>query len=72
MSTLFQKYTFSPLVFIFPPMGPAEFAALVASIRERGLRDPIVVWREQIIDGRHRYLACIKAGVEPAVCASAR
>ena len=65
MSTLFQKYTFSPLVFIFPPMGPAEFAALVASIREHGLRDPILVWRDQIIDGRHRYLACIKAGVEP-------
>ena len=65
MIPLTPWFPFSPLAFIFPPMGPAEFAALVAAIRERGLRDPIVVWRDQIIDGRHRYLACIKAGVEP-------
>ena len=65
MIPLTPRFPFSPLVFIFPPMGPAEFAALVAAIRERGLWDPIVVWRDQIIDGRHRYLACIKAGVEP-------
>ena len=38
----------------------------MAGIRERGLLEAIVVWRDEIIDGRHRALACLKAGVEPA------
>ena len=62
---LLQEYTFSDLVLLGPVMSRDEFAALVASIRALGLLDPIVVWRGEIIDGRHRFLACIKAGVEP-------
>ena len=65
MSTLFQKYPFSDLVHIFPVMSREEFSALVASIRVHGLLEPIMLWRGEIIDGRHRFLACIKAGVEP-------
>ena len=66
MITTFLKYPFSSLVYLFPCMSPQEFDALVTSIREHGLLEPIVVWRGEIIDGRHRALACLKAGVEPA------
>ena len=60
------EYPFSSLVYLFRRMSPEEFARLVASIREHGLLEPIVVWRREIIDGLHRALACLKAGVEPA------
>ena len=65
MSTPIQWFPFSHLAFLFPPMNPAEFAALVDSISKHGQQDLIAVWRKQIIDGRHCCLACIKAGVEP-------
>ena len=65
MSSPIQPYPFSYLVNLFPRMTPAEFAALVASIREHGLRDPIWVWCGEIIDGQNHFLACIEAGVEP-------
>ena len=38
---------------------------MVESIRDGGLQRPITLWRGQIIDGRHRYEACLQAGVEP-------
>ena len=59
------KYTLSVLALIFPPLSQAEFQAMVQSIRERGLQKPVILWRGQIIDGRHRYEACLQAGVEP-------
>ena len=48
-----------------PPLSPARYARLLASIRAHGLRRPIVVWRGQVIDGLHRLKACAEAGVEP-------
>lgn len=45
---------------------PAEaLAGLVEDIKEHGLLEPIAVQGGQIVDGRHRYLACIQAGVDP-------
>ena len=65
LNDLFQEHPFNDLVHVFPVMTRDEFAALVASIRQRGLLDPITLWRGQIVDGRHRFLACIKAGAPP-------
>ena len=65
LNELLREHPFNDLVHVFPVMNRQEFAGLVASIREHGLLDPITLWRGQIVDGRHRFLACIKAGVPP-------
>ena len=58
-------YPISFLALAFPPLSPARYARLLASIRAHGLRRPIVVWRGRVIDGLHRLKACLEAGVEP-------
>ena len=58
-------YPISFLALAFPPLRPARYARLLASIRAHGLRRPIVVWRGQVIDGLHPLKACQEAGVEP-------
>ena len=59
------KYPIGALANLFPDMDENIFAGLVRSIREDGLREPILVWRGDVVDGRHRYRACLEAGVEP-------
>lgn len=49
----------------FPDMPAAQFKRLAEDIRENGLRHPIVLFEGRILDGRHRYRACIEVGVEP-------
>lgn len=54
-----DNFPVHPLAAIIPPMQDAQFAALVASISDIGLLDPIVVDCEhRIIDGRSRLRAC--------------
>lgn len=54
---------FHPLAEQYPLMSAAEIEALADDIREYGLVQPIVVWKQQIIDGRNRYLACTRYGL---------
>lgn len=53
-----------PYAEIFPPMEGTDFEALVASIKENGLRDAITLYEGAVIDGRNRQLACELADVE--------
>lgn len=55
---------FHPLANIFPLIEGDEFDKLVASIRDNGLRDPIVLHDGLVLDGRNRQRACEEAGVD--------
>lgn len=59
-----QAITFHPLANIFPLMDGEDFDALTTDIRDHGLREPIVLFEGQILDGRNRYRACAAAGVD--------
>jgi hypothetical protein len=50
---------------IFPLLDGAALEELVADIRMHGLREPIVTYRGEILDGRNRAIACQKANVKP-------
>jgi ParB-like chromosome segregation protein Spo0J len=52
---------------LFPLIEGDEFDKLVADIKANGLHDQIVLTHDgkQLVDGRNRFRACKKAGVEP-------
>jgi ParB-like chromosome segregation protein Spo0J len=55
-----------PLAERFPPLPPADFEALKRSIERHGLFEFIVVNRHnQVLDGRHRFKACVELGLDP-------
>jgi len=49
----------------FPPLSDAEFSTLKDDIKANGLRYPILVHDDQILDGWCRYQACRELGVVP-------
>jgi len=55
---------FHPLANIFPLLEGAEFDALAADIKARGLRQAVTVFEGLIIDGRNRVRACEAVGVD--------
>lgn len=54
-----------PACAAWPPLSAAELQALADDIRENGLLEPVVLIDGAILDGRHRWLACELASVEP-------
>src|ERR1700759_4026733 len=54
---------FHPLSNMFPLMKGEAFAALVADIKEHGVRDPMVVFQDKLLDGPNRWRAAEAAGV---------
>ncbi|MBT2748370.1 MULTISPECIES: ParB/RepB/Spo0J family partition protein [unclassified Lysobacter] len=56
---------FHPLCMALPDMADEPFKALVEDIRVNGLRHDIVLFEGAILDGRHRYRACLTCGVVP-------
>ncbi len=58
---------FHPTADFLPLMSDAEFESLVASIAAHGQREPVVLYRNRIVDGRHRYRACRQLGLSVKV-----
>ena len=63
-----QQYEIHPVADLFPLMSEAEYQGLKEDINENGQRESIVVWCEQIIDGRNRLRACNELGKTPEYC----
>ena len=60
-----MKFELHELCAIFPRMGGEEFEALKADIKANGLRQPIITYQGEILDGGNRYQACMDLGVKP-------
>lgn len=56
---------FHPLCELFPLIEGEEFDALCEDVQQHGLLEPITTYDGAIIDGRNRYRACKKTGIEP-------
>ena len=54
-----------PLSAAFPDLSDEEFKSLKDSIERNGQRDKILLFEDQILDGWHRYRACLELGKEP-------
>jgi phage N-6-adenine-methyltransferase len=54
-----------PIADIFPRMSAEDQVRLAHDIAERGLLEDIWTFEGQILDGRHRYAACVEAKVTP-------
>ena len=54
-----------PFAELFPPLSSPEFDRLCGDIAVNGLQEEIVVHEGKVLDGRHRYLACLARRVTP-------
>lgn len=50
---------------IFPMLDDAELQEMATDINKNDLQEPIVIYNDEILDGRNRYAACKIAGVTP-------
>jgi N6-adenosine-specific RNA methylase IME4/ParB-like chromosome segregation protein Spo0J len=62
-SRTYSEMKFHRLADLFPLIEGEEFDALVDDIRQYGQHEPVVLYQDQILDGRNRYRACLAAGV---------
>lgn len=60
-----KEYEFHELCLMFPPADDMTIEEMSFDIQTNGLKDPVVIYEGKILDGRNRYLACRKAGLEP-------
>ncbi len=54
-----------PLAALIPKMSQEEYDTLRDDIAAHGLYEPIRTYEGQILDGRHRYYACVELDIEP-------
>lgn len=59
------RRTFHPICKMLPRMSAEAFAQLKDDIEKNGLLEPIWTVDNQIIDGRHRLMACRELDIEP-------
>ena len=56
---------FHAYALLFPQANDDVLNSMAADIGKNGLREAITTFEDKILDGRNRYLACQRAGVEP-------
>lgn len=54
-----------PLSAAFPAMSADDFQALKDDVEINGQREPVMVYKGMVLDGWHRYRACMELGREP-------
>ena len=59
-----KTYTQHPLSAAFPAMTPEEFQELKYSIENIGVQNPITLLDGMVIDGWHRYSACVAVAMD--------
>lgn len=60
-----KPYPIHPMADKLPEMSDSEFEALRENIDRQGQEVAILVYKDQVIDGRHRQRACCELGIEP-------
>ena len=60
-----KTYKNHPLAEIFPMMEDQKLEHIIDDIQTNGLREPIILLDQKILDGRNRYKACQISGVDP-------
>lgn len=60
-----EEKNWHELANFFPLMNDAALDSVVQDIKEQGQIDPIALFEGKVLDGRHRVLACKRAGKEP-------
>jgi ParB-like chromosome segregation protein Spo0J len=58
----YAKLEFHEVCREYDDFTPEEYDRLREDIRTKGLLVPIVIWRGQVVDGRHRFLICKELG----------
>ena len=56
---------FHEIADLFPLIDGDEFQLLCDDIKKEGLNHPVILLDDEILDGRNRYRACVKVGIEP-------
>jgi ParB-like chromosome segregation protein Spo0J len=60
-----QPYEYHPFSDIWPLLEGEDFDKLALDIAAHGLKLPILLYQDKVLDGRNRDRACVEAGVEP-------
>lgn len=60
-----KEYKVHPAATLFPLMTSEEYQGIKQDIAENGQREPIILWCDQILDGRNRLKACEELGIKP-------
>ena len=58
-----DAYPVHPAALLFPLLDGKEREQLVRDVRKHGVREPVVIWRGQLLDGRNRVEAARQANV---------